>query len=211
MAGCSGGADFPVSALAKVSPAQDTVFEDEAGPALRAFLFTPKTGQSSLYPAEGKWLVLDRDQSSLRFAHRLGPKIGIVNAERKDGKWSIRGWSSPCYPRLATTTRWDFAAPADPAATTITVNYETGTSCYPPGGMVPAEKVDVVESEASVAIAVYLKRDVPPPGFDPPKNYSCGGVGMKGTEVVKLRAPLGARTVLDGGAIPPAAPDELTN
>ncbi|MEY2398137.1 MAG: hypothetical protein QOJ00_1311 [Actinomycetota bacterium] len=77
--------------------------------------------------------------------------------------------------------------------------------------MVPAEKVDVVESEASVAIAVYLKRDVPPPGFDPPKNYGCAGVGMEGTEVVKLRAPLGARTVLDGGAIPPAAPDDLKN
>jgi hypothetical protein len=93
---------------------------------------------------------------------------------------------------------------------TVTVKYVTGTSCYR-RGMVPAERVDVVESEESVAIAVYLKRDVPPPGFDPPKNHSCAGVGMEGTEVVKLRAPLGARTVLDGGAIPPAEPDELKN
>jgi hypothetical protein len=88
------------------------------------------------------------------------------------------------------------------------VNYDSGSSCYPPGDIVPVDHVVVTETATEIGLAVYLKKDVPPPGWKPPKGsrYMCGGVGMTGQTRVDLKAPVGERTLLDYGAYPHEPP-----
>ncbi len=120
----------------------------------------------------------------------------------RDGE--IAGWGS-CSPVLQasdlTAQRWSVRGPLDLEMKNIPINVQGGTC----GDFVTTEVIgiDVDERSDSVLVTVWTKENWPPEaeGND---NYVCAGVGINLEAMIGLSEPLGDRTLLNAGTVPPS-------
>jgi hypothetical protein len=210
--GCSGAEPaFAVETVAGPAPDPTKLFADAPGRALRAFLDNGgEANRSGFIWQNGDWVVLERTEARVMYGYRSDSGLAFASVDTTTGRWQVRGYGT-CGPRFLGTSTWRTDGHLDRNALFMLVNYDSGSSCYPPGDIVPVDHVVVTETATEIGLAVYLKKDEPPPGWKPPKlpkgsHFACGGVGMTGQTRVDLKAPVGDRTLLDYGAYPHEPP-----
>jgi hypothetical protein len=206
--GCGGQEPaFAVKTITGPAPDQTRLFADEPGRALHAFLnHGGEPNKSGFIWHNGDWVVLRRAHDKVTYGYRSDTGLAYAVIDTSRGPWKISGWGG-CETRYLGTSTWQTDGHLNAANSFILVNYDSGSSCYPPGDIVPVDHVDVTETDTEIGLAVFLKKDEPPPHWKkPPGRHFCGGLGMTGQTRVELKAPVGSRTLLDYGAYPHAPP-----
>lgn len=120
----------------------------------------------------------------------------------EDGE--ITGWGS-CSPNMVSedlvAARWEPAGPINLRGTEISLKVDGGACVTDEGRDVLTELVDIdiEETESQVTITAWTR--------DKPFEGLCAGVGITLDAEVELASPLGERSLLDGGPIPPRVVD----
>jgi hypothetical protein len=182
---------FPQDALRAAPPPAEQLYGDAPGAALRDFLV--RDAGSVYRDAKDGWKVLNRRPDEVRYGHQRGDTVDYVAViGQNGGPWKWMG-GGDCRPHHPGTTSWQYSVSmADPA--TLVIRYLTGI-CGP-GGVQKVKEIYVDESSDRVVVAI-----IPSPMES--RTGMCNTVGITLQTQVKLKRPLGNRTVLDGGPIPP--------
>jgi hypothetical protein len=205
---CGGGRTFPRSGLDAPTGA-----ENAAGPefdALRASL--AKFGPEFPGSAGWTWRLAGRDATSAIFLAKTDSsgQPGWVSIEVVDGPsgWQPSGMGQ-CEPLVVlsadfgpATWALDPAFPAPGPASTELHILVWGTTCssgLPATGRISAPDIEYAPETVTITIGVRPL----------PSVQTCQGVpGTPAT--VRLAEPLGTRTLLDGGRVPPAPPSSAS-
>lgn len=185
---------FPAADLEAVGEDQDD--DDPAAAALRTYIAGARP-VADWIPERGYFEVL-RTPDLVLWVNRNtdGPVQGVARRDSDGWRGDVAGCQQPMAVTQGTVpAAWALAEEPDPAATQLAV-LATAPECA--GGEPTGDRLrppQVVETVASVRIT--FTADPLPPG-----SYDC--LGHPPTPaVVRLAAPLGDRTLLDGGTIPP--------
>lgn len=133
----------------------------------------------------------------------LGYRHGLIASEYTLEGGRVAGWGT-CQPVLVsgdlTAYRWQPVRPLDPQSRTVALEVDGGACVEGEDTEVITriDSVDVVEYPDRVQIVVWA-RNTTGPTF-------CAGVGVWLDAEAHLTAPLGDRTLIDGGTIPPSPP-----
>ena len=116
----------------------------------------------------------------------------------------LTGWGSCNLNRVSddlVAGRWEPAGPVDIRARIISLRVEGGACVTDDGQEILTEvvDVDVEETESEVTVTVWTR--------DEPFDGLCAGVGVMLDTHVELSAPVGDRSLLDGGTVPPSVVD----
>lgn len=130
----------------------------------------------------------------------LGYRDGLpISDFRLDGT-DVRGWGG-CRSVLVrgnqTASRWYLDSPPDPRATTIPILVEGGACVEPDGNRIITEVVEIVVQDEDAVVITAWTRNIDMPAM-------CAGVGIDLEAEAVLELPLGDRTLLNGGLLPPA-------
>jgi hypothetical protein len=116
----------------------------------------------------------------------------------------IQGWGG-CNPTWVdgdtAAGRWHPAESVDPMATLLPITVEGGACVEQDGTNIITEvvEIEVAETSDTVEIIAWTREK----GF----QGMCAGIGIDLPAEATLDAPLGTRTLLDAGRIPPIIPD----
>ena len=132
----------------------------------------------------------------------LGYQDGAISsAYVLDDDGNLRQWGgcNPTYVRGdQVATRWLPSGAIETTATTVPINV-SGGGCVTDTGteiVTKIESIDVAEHADSVDVTVWTSRQSS-------SSSMCAGVGLDLPAEIELTAPLGDRTLVDAGVIPP--------
>ena len=169
---------------------RDAFMATTIGRTMDAFFASPEAA-----PEAGAYLAAD-GFSLVTDSYVLGYRDGLpfVDFQLADGR--VSSWGE-CSPNRVdgdlVAARWRPSRPVDRRAGRLAIEVEGGTC----GGDTRTEvvRVDVLEDATSVAIVAWTRE--PEPTGD-----ICAGVGLVIDAVAELEAPLGERSLADGGTVP---------
>jgi len=134
----------------------------------------------------------------------LGYRDGLPIEDYRLNGDDVQEWGG-CNPTLVhddrVAGRWHPAEPVDTAATVLPIRVEGG-ACVENGEnriITEIAEIDVAEDADAVEIVVWTREDF---------TGMCAGVGVEIDATVTLDAPLGGRTLVDTGRIPPVPATE---
>ena len=153
-----------------------------------------------IYHASDGFSIVD-DDIVLGYAGR-----SIVSDFELDGS-DVRGWGG-CNPRLTiddlNVERWSAAGPTDPDMTTIPILVQGGACAEADATRIATEIIEIeVQERADSVLITAWTRNIQPPSADGDHDYTCAGVGVELDAEAVLSQPLGDRTLLDAGTVPP--------
>ncbi len=130
----------------------------------------------------------------------------IISDFRLDGS-DVGGWGG-CNPRLKiddlSAERWSVAGPIESDVTTIPILVQGGACAVADDTHIVTEIIEIeVQERVDSALITAWTRNIPPPSADGDHNYACAGVGIELDAEAILSQPLGDRTLLDAGMVPP--------
>lgn len=194
----AGGTKFSSSFLNGPELSREEFADTPVGAELDAFFVdgpgAPEGGQYQ--NAEGFSIV--SDSLVLGYSDRLPDSFFVIEGG------DVAGWGS-CSPNLVSDDlvagRWEPAGPINIRERTISLQVEGGACETDDGQEILTEvvDVDVEETESQVTITAWTR--------DKPFEGLCAGVGIMLDSQVELSSPLGDRSLLDGGTIPPRVVD----
>lgn len=199
---CAGvGPSFPVDALAGPRIDRDDLAATAAGTALAAhFAEDDADGELAAFAPDAFVVLSSNDDAAVFGGTDKGEVVSSFELERRDGEWKLIGWGG-CRPNRVRAdlqaATWQVVG-TDQGGRVLQLEVEGG-ECVDDREETRTRIVDVDVEETPGEVVVVVWAEQPPP----PDGDLCAGLGVVVPWTVTLAEPLGARTLVDGGTVPP--------